>query len=311
MNSDNFMDSELINKIARDFANATSLAVVVVNIHGEEVSDLYHFTPFCQLMRQDPEMSRRCRMSDRCGGLEASKSNQPCIYRCHAGLTDFSIPLVIGGHLVGFVLCGQVRLHDTVQLPEVQECSSYAWRQDFQFTENFEKIPVINYDRLLSSAELLKIIVDNYLKQQRDFVVIKEHAPTNAERRVAIPSQHDSKMKKALRYIDSHYSEDLRLEDVAAMVYLSPYYFSKLFKKYQGIGFNAYVNQQRMQSALQMLEQSDWSIAVIARNLGFSQASYFCKVFRQAYRITPQAYREQRLASPDISINKNIALQRN
>ncbi len=311
MNSDNFMDSELINKIARDFANATSLAVVVVNIHGEEVSDLYHFTPFCQLMRQDPEMSRRCRMSDRCGGLEASKSNQPCIYRCHAGLTDFSIPLVIGGHLVGFVLCGQVRLHDTVQLPEVQECSSYAWQQDFQFTENFEKIPVINYDRLLSSAELLKIIVDNYLKQQRDFVVIKEHAPASAERRVAIPSQHDSKMKKALRYIDGHYSEDLRLEDVAAMVYLSPYYFSKLFKKYQGIGFNAYVNQQRMQSALQMLEQSDWSIAVIARNLGFSQASYFCKVFRQAYRITPQAYREQRLASPDISINKNIALQRN
>ncbi|MDI5405203.1 PocR ligand-binding domain-containing protein, partial [Salmonella enterica subsp. enterica serovar Lubbock] len=43
-------------------------------------------------------------MSDRCGGLEASKSDQPCIYRCHAGLTDFSIPLVIAGHLVGFVM---------------------------------------------------------------------------------------------------------------------------------------------------------------------------------------------------------------
>ncbi|NDL63189.1 transcriptional regulator PocR [Acerihabitans arboris] len=311
MNSGSFMDSELINKIAQDFANATNLAVVVVNIHGEEVSDLYHFTPFCQLMRQDPEMGRRCRMSDRCGGLEASKSNQPCIYRCHAGLTDFSIPLVIGGHLVGFVLCGQVRLNDAVKLPEVQECSSFVWQQNFQLAENFEKIPVIDYDRLLSSADLLKIIVDNYLKQQLDFVVIKEHAPASNERRAAIPSQHDSKMKKVLRYIDSHYSEDLRLEDVAAMVYLSPYYFSKLFKKYQGIGFNAYVNQQRMHSARQMLEQSDWSISVIARNLGFSQASYFCKVFRQAYRITPQAYREQRLTSPNSGPANNIALPHN
>ncbi len=303
MNSGSFMDSELINKIAQDFANATGLAVVVVNIHGEEVSDLYHFTPFCQLMRQDPEMSQRCRMSDRCGGLEASKSNQPCIYRCHAGLTDFSIPLLISGHLVCFVLCGQVRVHDTVALPSVQECISSAWRTDYQFTENFEKIPVVDFDRLISSADLLKMIVDNYLKQQLEVVMFKEHAGATIERKTNAPSQHDSKMKKALRYIDSHYSDDLRLEDVAAMVYLSPYYFSKIFKKYQGIGFNAYVNQLRMQSARQMLEQSDWPIATIARNLGFSQASYFCKVFRQTYRITPQAYREQRLLPPS---NKDV-----
>ncbi|WP_162629932.1 AraC family transcriptional regulator, partial [Klebsiella pneumoniae] len=38
---------------------------------------------------------------------------------------------------------------------------------------------------------------------------------------------------------------------------------------------------------------SDWSIASIARNLGFSQTSYFCKVFRQTYQVTPQAFRQQ------------------
>ena len=58
-------------------------------------------------------------MSDRCGGLEASKKDQLCIYRCHAGLTDFSIPLVIAGHLVGFVLCGQVRLSNDVELVDI------------------------------------------------------------------------------------------------------------------------------------------------------------------------------------------------
>ena len=83
------LNSELINKIAQDFAQATSLAVVVVNIHGDEISELFNFTPFCQLMRQHPQHSTRCRMSDRCGGLEASKSDQPCIYRCHAGLNRF------------------------------------------------------------------------------------------------------------------------------------------------------------------------------------------------------------------------------
>ncbi|MGU7642267.1 PocR ligand-binding domain-containing protein [Klebsiella pneumoniae] len=199
------LNSELINKIAQDFAQATSLAVVVVNIHGDEISELFNFTPFCQLMRQHPEHSGRCRMSDRCGGLEASKKDQLCIYRCHAGLTDFSIPLVIAGHLVGFVLCGQVRLSNDVEL-----------------------VDILN--------------------------------------------------------VDDRWQDDPAL---------SPYYFSKLFKKYQGIGFNAWVNQQRMASAKELLCHSDWSIASIARNLGFSQTSYFCKVFRQTYQVTPQAFRQQ------------------
>lgn len=286
------LNSELINKIAQDFAKATGLAVVVVNIHGDEISELFNFTPFCQLMRQHPQHSSRCRLSDRCGGLEASKSDEPCIYRCHAGLTDFSIPLVIAGHLVGFVLCGQVRLSHDVELIEilrVDEC----WRADPDLLNEFLNVPEVDYSRIIASAELLKLIVDNYLKKQLSFVMIKDNpAPAAVSRKQPLP--HDSKMKKALRYIEAHLSEELRLEEVASHVYLSPYYFSKLFKKYQGIGFNAWVTQQRMANAKELLCHSDWSIASIARNLGFSQPSYFCKVFRQTYQVTPQVFRQQR-----------------
>ena len=288
------LNSELINKIAQDFAQATSLAVVVVNIHGDEISELFNFTSFCQMMRRHPQLSTRCRMSDRCGGLEASKSDQPCIYRCHAGLTDFSIPLVIAGHLVGFVLCGQVRLRnddvDLVDILNVDDC----WQADPELLNEFRKVPEMDYSRVMASADLLKLIVENCLKKQLNFVVIKENKPySDPLRQTRTPNPHDNKMKKALRYIDAHLSDDLRLEDVASHVYLSPYYFSKLFKKYHGIGFNAWVNQQRMASARELLCHSDWSIASIARNLGFSQTSYFCKAFRQTYQVTPQVYRQQ------------------
>ena len=294
------LNSELINKIAQDFAQATSLAVVVVNIHGDEISELFNFTPFCQLMRQHPQHSTRCRMSDRCGGLEASKSDQPCIYRCHAGLTDFSIPLVIAGHLVGFVLCGQVRFRndDGADLLDIMKVDD-RWQADPELLNEFSNVPEMDYSRVMASADLLKLIVENCLKKQLNFVVIKDSTqPAEPSRPTRAASPHDSKMKKALRYIDAHLSDDLRLEDVASHVYLSPYYFSKLFKKYQGIGFNAWVNQQRMASARELLCHSDWSIASIARNLGFSQTSYFCKVFRQTYQVTPQAYRQK--------INENL-----
>jgi AraC-like DNA-binding protein len=54
-----------------------------------------------------------------------------------------------------------------------------------------------------------------------------------------------------------------------------------------------------MSNARQMLQHSDWSIANIAKHVGFSQTSYFCKVFRQTYQLTPQMYRE-RLDSADL-----------
>lgn len=289
------LNSELINKIAQDFAQATSLAVVVVNIHGDEISELFNFTSFCHMMRQHPQLSSRCRMSDRCGGLESSKTDQPCIYRCHAGLTDFSIPLVIAGHLVGFVLCGQVRLRDDSDagLMDILNVDN-RWQADPELLNAFRHVPEMDFTRVMASADLLKLIVENCLKKQLNFVVIKDNVqPAEPQRGMRSANPHDSKMKKALRYIDAHLSEDLRLEEVASHVYLSPYYFSKLFKKYQGIGFNAWVNQQRMVNAKELLCHSNWSIASIARNLGFSQTSYFCKVFRHAYQITPQAYRQK------------------
>ena len=80
------LNSELINKIAQDFAQATSLAVVVVNIHGDEISELFNFTPFCQLMRQHPEHSGRC------GGLEASKKRAAVYLPLSCGVNRFFHP---------------------------------------------------------------------------------------------------------------------------------------------------------------------------------------------------------------------------
>ncbi len=210
------LNSELINKIAQDFAQATGLAVVVVNIHGEEISDLFNFTPFCQLMRQDPVNHLRCRMSDRCGGLEASKSNEPCIYRCHAGLTDFSIPLVIAGHLVGFVLCGQVRLHSDVYLIDILNVDNH-WQQNPALMDEFHNVPVMDFSRVIASADLLKLIVENCLKKHLNFVVINDNMGSKEPGRIRPVHPHDSKMKKALRYIDTHLSEELRrLRDISA-----------------------------------------------------------------------------------------------
>ncbi|MCV5148304.1 regulatory protein PocR, partial [Escherichia coli] len=81
-------------------------------------------------------------------------------------LTDFSIPLVIAGHLVGFVLCGQVRLRnddvDLVDILNVDDC----WQADPELLNEFRKVPEMDYSRVMASADLLKLIVENCLKKQ-------------------------------------------------------------------------------------------------------------------------------------------------
>ncbi|MDG3085150.1 PocR ligand-binding domain-containing protein [Vibrio hannami] len=289
---ESFLESQGINKVLQDFANATGLAVVLVDIDGKEVSACFNFTSFCQKIRKKPELYARCIESDRCGGLEASKSNKPCVYRCHAGLVDFSIPLIVSGHLIGFVLCGQIRVESGTKVGDIQ-LVDMKWMKDAELIEDYNNIAVADYSKVFSAADLLKTLVDDSIKKHMDFVVINDKYDVRTLFKVNDNSQpHDSKIKKALRYIEAHFFEDVGLEEVADHVYLSPHYFSKLFKKEMKIGFNAYVNQQRMIGAKKMLQYSDWSISRIAHNLGFSGASYFCKVFKNAYKITPQEFRE-------------------
>ncbi|CAH0528783.1 PocR ligand-binding domain-containing protein [Vibrio hippocampi] len=293
MNTDLILESQGITKVIQNFAYATGLAVVLVNLEGKEVSDSINFSKFCRKIRNNHVLNEKCRASDRCGGLEATKANRPCIYKCHAGLTDFSIPIEIGGTLVGFALCGQVKLDDPVNLDDVQEIDK-SWMKDPELLEYYDQVPQIDCKRLLASADLLETLIDDSVKGKLDVMVINDKSDIKSlfASDHPIKSNH-TRIHKAIRYIERHYFEDLRLEDVAEYVYLSPHYFSKLFKKEVGVGFNHYLNSQRLIGAEKMLQYSDWSVSRIASNLGYSCSSYFCKVFKNAYGMTPQEFRDE------------------
>ncbi|WP_394154279.1 PocR ligand-binding domain-containing protein [Vibrio maritimus] len=308
MNTDLVFESKGITKVMQDFAYATGLAVVLVNLDGKEVSDSINFSKFCIKIRKNRALNDKCRASDRCGGLEATKVNRPCIYKCHAGLTDFSIPIEIGGSLVGFALCGQVKLDDPVSLDEVQEVDQ-SWMKDPELAKYYEQIPHIDYQRLFASADLLKTLIDDSVKSKLDVMVINDKTDIKSlfANDNQIKSNH-TRIHKAIRYIERHYFEDLKLEDVAEYVYLSPHYFSKLFKKEVGVGFNHYLNSQRLIGAKKMLQYSDWPVSRIASNLGYSCSSYFCKVFKNAHGMTPQEFRDENMITQKEDLLENTMI---
>lgn len=289
----NAQSSLQLSKTIQDFALAADFGSVLVDIHGKETSDLYNFSPFCQIMRSKPEFKSLCQKCDAFGGLEASKNGNPCIYRCHAGLTDISLPIIRNNQLIGFALFGQVEMNDDTQdsFTRIHPIVT-NWESSPELRQARKKVKTVSTAQIESAAALLKTIGDYHFtdNDSRDQIQFNFH-PNKKETKESIHSQNDE-IRKAISYIDSNLTINLTLEDVANHVYLSQFYFSRLFKKEIGVSFITYLNQQRIEQAKVLLTQSNLSIKSISQTIGYSQTSYFCKIFKELVGMTPVNYRK-------------------
>ncbi|MGI6065864.1 MAG: response regulator [Bacillota bacterium] len=98
-------------------------------------------------------------------------------------------------------------------------------------------------------------------------------------------------VEKAIQYVDENYHQELSLEDVARQVYLSPCYFSRLFKQVKGLSFSEYLTQVRMEEARRLLLHTDLLVSEIATRVGYRDARYFSQVFKKAEGSTPVNFR--------------------
>lgn len=101
-------------------------------------------------------------------------------------------------------------------------------------------------------------------------------------------------INKVIKLIKERYSEDLSLSDAADCVGLAPAYLSYLFKRETGKNFVKFLTDWRLEQARRMLDDSSLKIAQIARLCGYENPSYFNRIFKTAFAITPKQYREKR-----------------
>jgi AraC family transcriptional regulator len=96
---------------------------------------------------------------------------------------------------------------------------------------------------------------------------------------------------QVLEYINEHLDQDIKLADLAALLGMSQFHFSHLFKQAIGTAPYQYLLQQQVERAKQLLQQTDQSIMEIAFLCGFNSHSHLSKQFRQLTGMTPTAYR--------------------
>lgn len=102
-----------------------------------------------------------------------------------------------------------------------------------------------------------------------------------------------STIEDSITYINAHLGDRLTLEDLAAKASLSPFYFSRLFKKETGFSPYRYIITARINNAKFLLHSSDASVKSICFSVGFTSESSFCTAFKKETGVTPSAYRMQ------------------
>jgi AraC-like DNA-binding protein len=103
----------------------------------------------------------------------------------------------------------------------------------------------------------------------------------------------NKRMANVYSYIRENYFKKITLEKISKIAKMSPFAFSRYFKKNSGAGFVEYLNRVRTNKASYLLRETDYHVNDIANECGFASISNFNKQFRKNEGISPTDYRAQ------------------
>ena len=104
--------------------------------------------------------------------------------------------------------------------------------------------------------------------------------------------RHTELIQNACLFMSQNYQKKLSQNLVAHTVYVSPPYFSKIFKEATGCSFSQYLNRLRITKAKELLAAPLIKTEDVASMVGYESRSYFGKIFRRLTGQTPKEYRD-------------------
>lgn len=101
------------------------------------------------------------------------------------------------------------------------------------------------------------------------------------------------KLKRVIKYVENNYASDITIKDMANLCEFSQSHFMKFFKNNMEVSFIEYLNDYRLTMASRLLLSSSSSILAIALESGFDNLSYFNRLFKKKFEMTPSEFRKK------------------
>ena len=250
-----------------------------VSLHGADYGEIAaspsEMLPFCERVHGIPGEHERCLECDRVACRRALESKETHIYNCRFGLTEAVSPLYNFGTLTGFLMMGQVAKNESAkQLAEAR--LSEIIRDAKGARELSDTIPRVKEDMVSSYVKIMTICAQ-YLTLSN-----------------AIPSAKPTVAELAKRYIGENVQKKICITDICNELGCSKSTLLTTFKSKYGITVNTYITESKLELAVHLLLDGDMTISEIAAETGFSDQSYFSKVFSAKYGTPPSEYRAEK-----------------
>jgi AraC-like DNA-binding protein len=238
------------------------------------------FTSFCNLVNSTHVGRLACERDDQRAAATCLNGSGCLARRCHLGLIDITIPIILNGKAVGLLCTGQLLYHRPTRqaFQRVQKRLARLGVDVAKARQAYFKLPVLEKQRVTAIIDLMQMVAEligNQRLQTLKTVVL--HHP----------------LSKALDFIETRYAEPLTLPTVAKAAGLSVSRLAHVFKAQVGMSVTAYLNMVRVEWAEYYLTNSQLRVSEAAFQVGFGNLSHFNHVFRRATGFSPTQYRRQ------------------
>ena len=160
---------------------------------------------------------------------------------------------------------------------------------------------VLTEEQLAFVAATLEFLYQEFMTRQPGYkMMIRTHllALTAYLSRCFLPlgetgSAQLCKILPSVRYMEENLQKNIRVGELAELVYLSERQYSRVFKAVYGMSPAAYMIELRLHAACRMMENQALSLSAIAQACGFSDSAFFSRQFKSRFGVTPNQYRSK------------------
>lgn len=232
---------------------------------------------FCHIIKSNKATNKKCDDCDLFAFKKCRNSDNPFIYKCHAGLVEAAMPIKENDITVGYVMFGQISdSKDKKELKEqIKIISEKYGLNEKDLLEAAKKITYKREEEINAAAKILEACAS--------YMLLKE----------LITPENNRVFEAAKQYIEEHLS-DFNVTDLYETLNISRSKLYEIFSAEAGTGVAAYVRRRRLHRGKKLLKLTNKTISEIADECGFPDYNYFSRIYKSTYGISPAAFRRSK-----------------
>ncbi|MBQ7335401.1 MAG: PocR ligand-binding domain-containing protein [Clostridia bacterium] len=272
------MNISELERLLHDFHQISGMEVAIVDRNYHNIlSRRCPGNNYCASIHQSQKCLERCIQSDLIHLHHVEEEKKLLTYICPFGIFEAIAPIMKNGAVIAYLFfamgiedrdaCDNIPLKSALEMAPALDPA--------HLRQCIIEIPHYSRKTLEAYADLLLIMAEYIEKND----LMSDHGDTLGQ--------------LICRYIQTNLCSKITLADLSWNLHCSTVTLTEHFKKEFGMTIMQYVAQQRMEKAVQLLQEGKTSITEIAATCGYSDVEYFSRTFKNVYGMSPSSWRRR------------------